>query len=148
MIADTPETARGQWVRDFIDAMPAAHFLGLQLDSLDIGSAVFTQDIRPEITFDGRQVQGGILGAIADFAGATAALTLLAPGSRVATLDYTMKIVNPALGGRLVAIARVVGSGRTVTTSSVDVFSEGGGRRELVATALVTARNFTRVAGI
>jgi acyl-coenzyme A thioesterase PaaI-like protein len=60
---------------------------------------------------------------------------------QVATIDCTLKIVDPAVGGRLVGEGRVVKRSRLLTVSSADVFVESGGRRELSATALVTTRN-------
>jgi acyl-coenzyme A thioesterase PaaI-like protein len=92
-----------------------------------------------------------VLGSLADFAGGCAAGTLLPPGWVNMTVDYTVKILAPAKGERIIARGRVISAGRTTTVAAADVFSvtgteetgteETGTEETLCATALVTLRN-------
>ena len=69
-------------LRDAILSMPVARTLGLRVVGLASGVSVMELDVRPEWTFDGRTVQGGIVGTLADFAGVSAATASLPAGWR------------------------------------------------------------------
>ena len=128
-------------VRDAVLGMPAAQHLGFTIGSLAPGEAEIVQPYRPEITQQGGFVQGGVLGSLADFAGGSAAGTLLPPGWVNMTVDYTIKIVAPARGESMVARGRMVHAGSTTSVAVADVVAVRGGEETLVATALVTMRN-------
>lgn len=82
-----------------------------------------------------------MLGSLADFAGGSAAGTLLPPGWINMTIDYTVKILAPAKGESLIARGRVINAGQTITVAAADVYSVNGADEKLCATALVTMRN-------
>jgi uncharacterized protein (TIGR00369 family) len=79
-----------------------------------------------------------VLTAIADVACGYAAMTLMPAGASVLTVEYKVNFVAPAQGEHMVARARVVRPGRTVTTCAADVFGVTGGQEKLVATMLAT----------
>src|SRR5205085_980609 len=86
--------------------------------------------------------QAGPIGTLADMAAACAGATLLPAGWAASTIDYTLKLLAPAVGDRLVARGRVVRAGRTLSVAAADVFVVSDGSEEaLVATALVSIRN-------
>jgi uncharacterized protein (TIGR00369 family) len=121
-------------------SMPAARHLGFRFDRVAPGEVEIVQPARPELTQHGGFVQGGVLGSLADFAGGSAAGTLLPIGWVNMTVDYTVKIVAPAKG-EVVARGRVLHHGRTTTVAAADVFARDGDAETLCATALVTMRN-------
>ncbi|MFL6137076.1 MAG: PaaI family thioesterase [Frankiaceae bacterium] len=121
--------------------MPAAQHLGFGFGRLVPGEAEIVQPHRGELTQQDGSVQGGVLGALADFAAGSAAATLLPPGWTSVTMDYTVKLLAPARGERVVARGRVVRAGRTVTVAAADVYAVDGSEEQLCATALVTMRN-------
>jgi acyl-coenzyme A thioesterase PaaI-like protein len=122
--------------------MPAAQFYGLQIGRIARGEIEFLLPFRRELSFDGIHFQGSIVGAVADFAGASATMTLLPPGTRIATLDYTVKIIAQAKGGRLRGCGRVTGPGKTVSVSLVEIYADSEAGSTLCANALVSTRIF------
>jgi acyl-coenzyme A thioesterase PaaI-like protein len=55
---------------------------------------------------------------------------------------YTIKLIAPAVGDKIVARGRVVRSGRTLSVAAADVYAVREGKETLCATALATIRNF------
>ncbi|WP_041253906.1 PaaI family thioesterase [Frankia sp. EAN1pec] len=141
--APNPDFERA--VTDAVLSMPAARHLGFQVGRLAPGEAELVQPYRAGLTQHDGFVQGGVLGALADFAGGCAAGTLLPAGWANMTIDYTVKIVAPARGERIVARGRVIKAGPTISVAAADVYSVSTARgREvetLCATAFVTLRN-------
>jgi uncharacterized protein (TIGR00369 family) len=86
-------------------------------------------------------VHAGALAAIADSAAGYAALSLMPPGAGVLTTEYKINLLAPAIGERIVARARVIKAGRTLTLAQTEVFSETAGQEKLIA--LLTATLMT-----
>lgn len=76
---------------------------------------------------------GGIVGALADSAGGYAALSTMAPGADVLTLEYKINFLRPAAGTRLVASGSVLRAGRSVVVTRADIFVETPAGRRLCA---------------
>ena len=70
------------------------------------------------------------------------AASMLPDGWAASTIDYTLKLLTPAVGEKLIARGRVLRSGRTLSVAAADVFSVQNGKETLCATALTTIRNF------
>jgi uncharacterized protein (TIGR00369 family) len=130
-----------QAVRKAVLSMPAAGHLGFELGRIAPGAAEIIQPYRQELTQHDGFFQGGVLGSLADFAGGSAAGTLLPAGWVNMTIDYTVKILAPAKGESLVARGRVIKPGKTMSVAAADVFSVNAAGETLCATALVTMRN-------
>jgi len=81
---------------------------------------------------------GGVVGALADSACGYAALSMVGEGEAGLTAEYKINLLSPAQGERLIAVGRVLKSGRTLIVAQGDVFVEQEGRRKLVATMLMT----------
>ena len=140
-------------LRDAVLSMPAARHLGFVFGAIAPGDVEIIQPYREELTQHDGFFQGGVLGALADFAGGSAAGTLLPAGWVNMTVDYTVKILAPAKGARVVARGRVVHLGHSTTVAAADLYAAaaadpgaqaGPGARPagtLCATALVTMRN-------
>ncbi len=141
-------------VRDALATLPAARHLGFTLGRLTAGEAEVIQPLRPELTQHDGFAQGGVLGSLADFAAGAAAGTLLPPGWVNMTVDYTVKLIAPGRGMRIVARGRVLKPGSVLTVAAADVYAVGGpageeaagpeetaGSETLCATALCTFRN-------
>lgn len=140
---DTEGSARDRMpstdLEQLVLAMPYARWLGLSLDRIADGEVDFVMPFKEEITFDGRIVQAGPIAALLDFAGGTAALTI-APRSLLATADFTVKLLAPAVGERFVGRGRVVSVSRSTTVARADVYAYTAApvTERHVATALVT----------
>lgn len=130
-----------QSVKDAVLSMPAAKHLGFEFGRISPGDVEIIQPYRKELTQHGGFFQGGVLGSLADFAGGSAAGTLLPAGWVNMTIDYTVKILTPAKSEKLVARGRVIKAGQTITIAAADVYSANGTEETLCATAFVTMRN-------
>jgi uncharacterized protein (TIGR00369 family) len=137
--ASNPDFA--QLVRAAVLSMPAARHLGFDFGRIEPGEVEIIQPWREELTEHNGFFQGGVLGALADFAGGSAAGTLLPAGWVNMTIDYTVKILAPARGERVVARGRVVKASQTISVAAADVYSVRAADETLCATALVTMRN-------
>lgn len=135
-----PDFARH--VRDAVLAMPAAQLFGFDFSRIEPGLTELTLPYRDALSFRPGYFQGAIIGSLADFAGASAAVTLLAPGWFASTVDYDVRIIAPAQGERLIARGRVVKPGTTLSFAQADVFVLREGREVQCAMAFVTTRNF------
>ncbi|HSP32846.1 MAG TPA: PaaI family thioesterase [Thermoanaerobaculia bacterium] len=79
-------------------------------------------------------VHAGAITTIADVACGYAALTTMPEGADVVSVEFKVNLLAPARGERVVAKARVVRAGRTLTVCTADVFADD----TLVATMLGT----------
>ncbi|MGH8614266.1 MAG: PaaI family thioesterase [Gammaproteobacteria bacterium] len=131
-------------VRKILLGMPYLQWLGLIFVHIAPGEVDFAMPLRHEITFDGRAVQAGPIGSLLDFAGGAAAFTLMPEGGMLATSDFTVKLLAPAVGESFVGRGRVVSANRSTTVCRADVFAIAKGAEKLVATGLVSMRALSR----
>ena len=128
-------------VKATVLSMPAAKHLGFHFGRVAPGEVEIVQPYREELTEHNGCFQAGVVGALADFAGGSAGMTLLAPGWVSMTVDYTVKLVAPAKGEKIVAHGRVIKPSRVMTVAAADVYAVNGSEENLCATAFVTMRN-------
>ncbi|SON59376.1 hypothetical protein MSIMFI_00859 [Mycobacterium simulans] len=129
-------------VKGAVLGMPAAKLLGFNFGRMAPGEAEIIQPYRTELTELTGHIQGGVLGSLADFAGGSAAGTLLPAGWVNMTIDFTVKILAPAKGDEIIARGRVIKANLSTTTATANVYARRGADEEsLCATALVTMRN-------
>jgi uncharacterized protein (TIGR00369 family) len=124
--------------------MPYVKWLGLEFERIAPGEIDFRMPLRPEITFDGRAVQAGPIGALIDFSGGAAAFTLVPAGVMLSTIDYSVKLLAPAIGEYFLGCGKVLSAGKSLLTARADVFAILGQGRRLVATGLITMRVLTK----
>lgn len=128
--------------RRFLMAMPISQHFGFDITDVAPGRFEITQPFRRELSFREGTFQAGPIGTLADMAAACAGATMLPEGWAASTVDYTLKLLAPAVGEKLVARGRLVRSGRTLSVVVADVYAVSGGKETLCATALATIRNF------
>lgn len=80
----------------------------------------------------------GVTTSIVDSACGYAALSLMAPGSEVLSIELKANLFAPAFGQRLLARGRVVRSGRTITVCQGDAYSIQDDTETHCATMLAT----------
>jgi uncharacterized protein (TIGR00369 family) len=127
-------------VRAAIMAMPISRLLRLEIASLGPGTAEVHLPFAEELSQGSGLFQAGIIGALADISGGAAAGTLASPGWFLMTYDYTVKIVAPGVGERLVGRGQVIKPSQALTLARADVFSVTKAGERLCATALVTMK--------
>jgi uncharacterized protein (TIGR00369 family) len=109
----------------------ALSLIGAEL--AEIGPGVCS--VRLPITDKVRQhhgfVHGGFVATIADVAGGYAAMSLFDPAKEVLTVEYKINFLAPADGDALMARAKVVRSGRTLSVTQAEVVAIQADGREL-----------------
>jgi len=115
------------------------HHIGATLVAVRRGEAVLRVERGPAVLQHHGFIHGGVVGALADGAMGTAAFTTMPEGSSILTVEYKVNFLRPAAGRALLARARVVKPGLTLTVVSCDLFSEDDeGRETHCAAALST----------
>ena len=127
-------------VKRLLLEMPYVAWLGITFERIAPGQVELQMPHRPEITFDGNAVQAGPIGALLDFAGGSAAFTLVASGVMLSTIDYSVKLLAPAIGQRFIARGAVISAGKSLIVSRADAFAVNPRGERLIATGLVTMR--------
>ncbi len=140
---DAPNPDYQATVSRLLLEMPYVAWLGISFSRIAPGEVEMHMPHRPEITFDGNAVQAGPIGALLDFAGGSAAFTLVASGVFLSTIDYTVKLIAPAIGQRFIGRGTVISAGRSLLTSRADAFAVNDGKERQIATGLVTMRVLT-----
>jgi uncharacterized protein (TIGR00369 family) len=137
----TIDTPFRQDVADWVLRLPVAAAFGLSFVELACGRAVARLPWRAEHSHTPGAFQANPIAALADFTGVAAGLTLLPPGSGAATADYTAKFIAEARGEELIARARVLRSGATLTVTAIDVYAATTDTETMCCAALLTMRN-------
>lgn len=134
------ETGFRHDVAETVFQLPVAAALGFTFHQLANGHAETHLPWRAKHSHIPGAFQASPIAALADFTGVAAGVTLPPAGGTAATVDYTAKFLTEARGDHLVARARVLRPGSTLTVATVDVYAVAG-TETLCATALVTMRN-------
>jgi uncharacterized protein (TIGR00369 family) len=124
--------------RQVLGAQPFSRLLGASLESWSPGVAEMAVPLSAQLLQHDGFVHGGVLAYLADNALTYAGASVL---GKVLTSEMKINYLRPAKDGeRLVAVATVVGSGRTQAVCRCDVFVERDGERKLCAAAQGTIR--------
>jgi uncharacterized protein (TIGR00369 family) len=129
--------ANEEIIRQAIITSPLAALLGIETGDVSPDRVRVRLPFRPEVTTVGDLVHGGAIAALLDVA-ATAAFWTgadLTRNPRGTTIGFTVNFLAPARGVDLVADARVVQRGGSISVGEVSVEGPDG---RAVARALVT----------
>ena len=137
------QAKNAHFAKDCEEAM-AKHGLavatGCRFNVLQPGHVEIEMPHNPLVTQHHGAYHGGIISFLADNAGGFAAQTLMAPGRLPVASGLEMHFLELALGPKLIAAGRVVKPGKTLTRTSVQIFTEDDrGHRKLVAIATQTS---------
>jgi uncharacterized protein (TIGR00369 family) len=132
------DPAYQQRIQDSFARQGLMRFLGAELGSAGPGDVEIRVPFRAELTQQHNFFHAGVTGAIADTACGYAAFTLMPADSSVLTVEYKMNLLAPADGEELVARARVIRAGKTLTICLAEVFVHKGAEEKHCATVLAT----------
>lgn len=113
-------------VRASFSRQQAMELIGAEMSLIEPGYCEVRLPWRPELTQQHGFVHGGIVGMIADSAGGYAAFSLFPADASILTVEYKMNLLAPGKGKMLVARARVLKPGRTLTVVQADVYAIDG----------------------
>jgi len=130
MNAFTPSDPNyAQRIRDSFARQKVMALIGARLGEIAPGRVTIELPFRDDLVQQHGYVHAGIVGTIADSAGGYAAYTLMPAGSSVLSVEYRVHLLAPADGEHLVASARVVRAGRTLTVCELEVEALKGSAR-------------------
>jgi len=109
--------------------------MGAQLTRVALGEVDVSLPYRHDLGQQTGALHAGTVAAIADTAAGLAALSMMPEGSGVASVEFKINFLAPAIGAHFVAKGRVVRAGKTITVSTADVIADG---ERVVATMLAT----------
>ena len=128
---------QAEFARQYQAKIPFIAHLKIQTEELGRGSARLWLPVEPHLTNSLGTVHGGVIMSLLDVALCTAARTLHPDSTGVVTIDMSTSFIGGGQGERLLAEARVLKDGRSMT------FVEGEARNAdgaLVAKAIGTVR--------
>lgn len=126
-------------VRDAFEGQGVSGLLGMQLVAVEPGFLEVELPITPAITQHAGVVHAGITTTVLDTACGFAALTLMDAASDVRSINFTVNLMAPAAGEKLVARGRVVRPGRTVTFVEGDAVAVAADGTETVVATMTAA---------
>lgn len=130
-MADDAMLAMG---REVLAAQPFSVLLGAELLVFEPGRVELALTLKPEHMNQHSAAHGGVLSYLADNALTYAGGSVL--GSACVTLEFKINYLKAGKGVRLIARARVTGSGKTQAVCQCDVFAVGeDGDEKLCAAA-------------
>jgi uncharacterized protein (TIGR00369 family) len=131
-------------IRDLIErvtAMPGyTSSIGTQVVDVAPGEVSLRLPLRPELVQFNGHFHGGVVAGLADHAAGAAATSMLPPGRIAVTVSLNTNYVAPARGEYLLAKARTVQTGGTISVATVEVTAIHLGKETLAAIATVTLR--------
>jgi uncharacterized protein (TIGR00369 family) len=119
----------------------ATAHLGIEVESVSKGRAVFSMNVKPKHKQIHGVVHGGILAALADTTAAIAAYSTVPKETEIATVELKINYLEPVASGRIKAEARVLRTGRNFVVTECEIYNESG---SMAAKALLT---FGAIAG-
>lgn len=125
-------------VRDSFARQGAMRLIGARMSRIEPGYCEIELPYREDLTQQHGLFHGGFVSAIADTAGGYAAYSLFSAEDSVLTVEYKINLLAPGAGDKLVAIARVRKSGRTLTICELDVMALKQDQQTLCACGLAT----------
>lgn len=125
-------------VRASFDRQAFMATIGALLTRVEPGIVEIRLPFRADLTQQHGFVHAAAVAAIADSACGYAALTLMPAGTGVLSIEYKVNLLAPAQGEALVARARVIRPGRTITVCQADVAAVAAGAERAVATMVAT----------
>ena len=126
-----------RFAREYQKRIPFIQLLKLATDELGQGTARLSLPVEPQLTNSMGAVHGGVIMSLLDVALCTAARTLHPESQGVITINLSTSFIGAGSGERLLAEARVLKDGRSMS------FVEGEARNadgSLVAKAVGTVR--------
>ena len=135
---EPPESDFAARVRRSFDLQRVMETIGARLGRVAAGEVEIELPFREDLTQQHGFLHAGIVTAIADSACGYAAYTLMPAGSAVLSVEYKINLLSPARAPGVVARARVLRRGKTLTVCRADVASMGEADEKLVAVMLGT----------
>ena len=117
------------------ETCPYYRLLNMKIEEVKTGYARLTMNLEEKHLQFLKTVHGGAIASLADSAAAWATLGSTSFKAVPVTVEMKINFLVPVVSGRLIAEARIVHQGQTISLSDVEVKDDKG---RLVAKSLVT----------
>lgn len=131
------EDSRLAYTRDYQKKIPFVSHLKILTETLGEGTARLSLPVEPHLRNSLGTAHGGVIMSLLDVALCTAARTLHPDSIGVVTIDMSTSFIGGGSGGKLIAEARVLKDGRSMSFVEAEARNEDG---SLVAKAIATVR--------
>jgi uncharacterized protein (TIGR00369 family) len=145
-IAADPDFARR--VHESFSRQGLMQTLGAELIRVEPGEIEIQMPIGPAISQQHGFAHAGAVAAIADSACGYAAFSLMPSDSGVLAVEFKINLMAPAAGDTLLARARVVRAGRTLSICQAEVAATSGSEERPVAIMTATIMNVRNRPGV
>ena len=135
-------------VRASFERQQVMFTIGARLTRVAPGEADIELPFRMDLTQQHGFLHAGIVTTVLDSACGYAAFSLMPAEAAVLSIEFKINLLAPARGELLIARARVVRAGRTVTVCQADGVMVEGGREVHVATLVGTMMTVTGRPGV
>ena len=122
-------------IREAFRNVPYARMLGIEIESVERGTATLTLHVRDELKQNRGVVHGGVTASLIDTASAFAIISLLEENQSATTIDLTLHYLRPLTEGKITARAHVLRHGKRLLVVSVDTYDAD---EKLAITAITT----------
>ncbi len=126
-----------EYAREYQKKIPFVAHLKILTEALGEGTAKLSMPVEPHMKNSLGTAHGGVIMSLLDVALCTAARTLHPESIGVMTIDLSTSFIGGANGQRLLAEARVLKDGRSMTFVEAEAKNEDG---SLVAKSIATVR--------
>ena len=126
-----------EFAREYQKRIPFVSHLKILTETLGKGSAHLSVPVEPHLTNSLGTVHGGVIMSLLDVALCTAARTLHPESVGVITINMSTSFIGAGSGAKLLADARVLKDGRSMSFVEAEAKNEDG---SLVAKAVATVR--------
>ena len=99
--------------------------LGARLERVELGEVTLALSFRDDLTQQNGFLHAGVGAAVVDSACGYAALTVMAPGTNVLSVEFKVNMLAPAKGAEFTATGRVARSGRTLVVVTGELRADG-----------------------
>jgi len=109
--------------------------MGIEVESVDAGSAVLSLPVKEHLLQTSRFVHGGVLAVMVDAVIGTAVRSLLPSGVTAVTAEMNINYIRPVKDGKIFARGQVVHQGASLLVGTANIEDEQG---KLLATGRAT----------
>lgn len=124
-------------VQESFDAQAVMRLFGARLTRIAPGECDVVMPMSAQLTQQGGVLHAGVSTTLLDTAAGFAAMTLMAPGFDVLSVEFKIHLLAPAAGERFVAKGCVKRPGRTLTVTEASLFAQVDGAPDKEVAALL-----------
>ena len=107
--------------------------IGARLEHVARGEVAIALSFRDDLTQQHGFLHAGVVTSVVDSACGYAALTVMAPGAAVLSVEFKVNLLAPAAGTEFLAVGRVVRAGRTLVVCAGELRAIHGAGETVVA---------------